>query len=226
MASSSTDRHAEPRTPAAHLPSSQAPSSSLTSTLSTPYLTTTSQLEYPCPLFLLSHYSRGALFGDDLFNRIEASVRGTHWEDDNSWDGAVTRGNIFIESVHRDSGPHSSEIMQAIYQEYFPLCSLRSIFVLSVVNADTLEAISAVMRNGVVDRVVLRFGSTGYQRMLGTVLGRMVACFVLGAYRPRSRRISVIEIFRISYNAGENRTQTWNLRFELQESGEEDVREE
>jgi hypothetical protein len=110
-------------------------------------------------------------------------------------------GAIFTDEMFRKEDYHPSEIMRAVYEKNFTLTSLRHIFVLDIENSDTRGLIKKKIYTGANSlsypdpeqpgRVWER-GTPEYQALLGTEIGKVMACFVLGAFGQGNRRISRI----------------------------------
>ncbi|KAJ5595351.1 uncharacterized protein N7459_001559 [Penicillium hispanicum] len=117
-----------------------------------------------------------------------------------NWRGRTGPGLIFIEDMERGKGsddPWISEITKAIYEKDFSIESLRSVFVLMVINADTKDFVTKHLysaANGLCwpDRTVRswKYDTPEYQALLGTRVGKVVAYLVLGAFDRGTRRIA------------------------------------
>lgn len=82
---------------------------------------------------------------------------------------------------------------------------------MNVRNEDTRGVLEReLLRSSDRKSCVFRYDSEGYQRVLGTELGKVVACFLLGAFAPGTRRISEIGILGDGTDGG-----VIHLRFEI-----------
>jgi hypothetical protein len=98
--------------------------------------------------------------------------------------------------LFRKEDYHPSEIMKAVYEKHFTLTSLRHIFVLDIENSDTRGLIKKKIYTGANSlsypdpeqpgRVWER-ATPKYQALLGTEIGKVMACFVLGAFGQGNR---------------------------------------
>ena len=117
----------------------------------------------------------------------------------NYWEGIMAPGCLFIEQMFRNSGPFASEISTLLYREHFPLDSLRHVFLMDIINADTKRFVATqlyVPSNGLSwpdpEHRVWELGTADFEVLLGTRLGGFVARLVLGAFEKGSRQISRI----------------------------------
>ncbi|KAJ5476326.1 hypothetical protein N7475_002055 [Penicillium sp. IBT 31633x] len=138
-----------------------------------------------------------------------------------TWEGQVAPGMLIIEEMKRTSGPYTSEISQAIYKHYFPIESLKYIYMLDVCNGDTKHFVTKRLyskSNGLYwpDGTIREWenGTPEFEGLLGTQLGRTAACVLLGAFERGTRRIARIR----TYHAYEG----LQIRFEIEEIGEVD----
>jgi len=121
-----------------------------------------------------------------------------------TWKGYTGPGVIFIDEVKRkdESVPPISQVTQAFYEKDFAMSTLRYVFVTYAINADTFDNFIRrqlyTARNNLQwppmdnDEQVWTFGTPEYDALLGTVIGRLVAHLVLGAFDRGTRRISQI----------------------------------
>ena len=141
-------------------------------------------------------------------------------QEDDVWMGRSAYGVLFIENILRTSGsdsPWISEISQAVYEEDFPIETLRHVFVTTVVNRDTLPFVNYLYHN---HREELDFGELkewtseddgeDFQALLGTRIGKIVAYLVLGAFERGTRRIARI----VTWRAGSPRS--LQMRFDIE----------
>jgi hypothetical protein len=141
-------------------------------------------------------------FSDNEVKKVVASERAlgadpTLWHR-NYVECCVAPGGIFIDSMFRKSGFYVSEILKAVYEEYFVLGGLRTVMVV-----DSPEETKLFVRNQLYPAKQLRWPDGGAQRywvhgtpefeaLLGTKVGRLVSRLVLGAFERGSKRISNI----------------------------------
>ncbi|KAJ5331369.1 hypothetical protein N7476_001152 [Penicillium atrosanguineum] len=96
--------------------------------------------------------------------------------------------------------PPMSQIIQAMYEKFFPISSLRYVFVTEVVNARTFHFIKRTLypENNMEwpSRMVRRyipstwdFGTPEYDALIGTPIGRTISYLVLQAYPRGTHRI-------------------------------------
>lgn len=114
----------------------------------------------------------------------------------NVWQGLTAPGILVIEEIKRKHGPYMSEISQAVYENSFPLESLKQVFMLDVENVDTVQFVSQRLYttlNGLEwpDETIRywEYGTPEFKGLLGTKIGKVVAHFVLGAFERGTRRI-------------------------------------
>ncbi|KAJ5357164.1 hypothetical protein N7541_004322 [Penicillium brevicompactum] len=122
------------------------------------------------------------------------------------WTGVVGPGVIFINNVERakcSDDPFISELTHAVYAQKFNLQDLKHIWVTDIQNHDTARFINNFIyaagteleypRDAV---ITWNSSSPQYNALLGTALGKMVGCFILGAFGQGVKRISQICLFR------------------------------
>ncbi|CAG8055720.1 unnamed protein product [Penicillium salamii] len=117
----------------------------------------------------------------------------------NVWTGQSGPGVLVIEEIKRKTGPYSSQISQAVYQNDFDPSTLKYIYFVDVENEDTLGFVKYQLytsSNGVVEqedeiteRYEWEYGSPEFDRLLGTKLGNHVAYLLMGAFKRGTRRI-------------------------------------
>ncbi|CAG8097414.1 unnamed protein product [Penicillium olsonii] len=120
----------------------------------------------------------------------------------NVWEGQTGPGVLVIEEIKRKSGPYSSEISRAIYENDFPVETLEYIYMVDVQEEGTLQFVKEQLytaSNGVVEqdeeiteRYEWEYGSPEFEGLLGTRLGAHVARLLLGAFERGTRRIQRI----------------------------------
>ncbi|KAJ5767221.1 uncharacterized protein N7511_004837 [Penicillium nucicola] len=107
------------------------------------------------------------------------------------WLGRTAPGVIFIEDIYHQRsapGPWISDLTKAVYENNFPLSSLRYIFFFNVVNPDTDQAARSVFDAcqplGSLNNSPFTWTapSAEFHALLGSRLGKMVSYFILGAY--------------------------------------------
>lgn len=122
------------------------------------------------------------------------------------WKSVLTMGGIFIQGVARDpasASPHASSILQAVYENWYPVQTLKHIFMIGVVNVDTLSVLPEIDD----DRERTWPADTEeYFALLGSPLGKLVAHFVLGVSDVVKFRISAVSIVEFD-----------SLRFDIEE---------
>lgn len=117
------------------------------------------------------------------------------------WEGLVAPGILAIEEIVRKTGPYSSEIAHAVYENFFPVDTLEQVFIMDVQNENTdrfivQELYTEVNGLGWPDEEVRYWqrDTPEFNALLGTDLGKVVASLVLGAFERGTRRISQIAI--------------------------------
>ncbi|KAJ5783315.1 uncharacterized protein N7518_008992 [Penicillium psychrosexuale] len=118
-----------------------------------------------------------------------------------TWKGQIAPGVLMIEEIKKIPGFFMSEVCQAIYQNYFPIDSLKYVYMIDVCNKDTRSFVMDELyteANGYTwekDTINCIPGTPEFEALLGTKLGRTVAHLVLGAFKRGTRRISQIKVF-------------------------------
>ncbi|CAG8313493.1 unnamed protein product [Penicillium nalgiovense] len=111
----------------------------------------------------------------------------------NEYEHRVARGVLVAERIYREDGPHWNEIARAQYLLDFNLKTLRHVIFTDIGNEETGPFIRHELyprfgvrwsQAGEVDCMVFRHGSAEYQELLGTKLGKAVACLILSSF-PR-----------------------------------------
>ena len=130
-----------------------------------------------------------------------------------SYDHCIVKGAIIASSIFRmDWGPRWSDIALALYKQDAAIDTLRYVFMIEVENDETLPLVRKVLyRNNDLPSPENRtttptihawnMNTPEFQQILGTQLGRAVACLVLGAWPIGTHQIT--------------RIHTWFLRGDL-----------
>ncbi|KAJ5569896.1 uncharacterized protein N7459_009326 [Penicillium hispanicum] len=118
------------------------------------------------------------------------------------WVGCTGPGVIVISDMNRPEGstaPPIAQVSQAFYERDFDLGLLKVVFMLYVVNDETLEFIRETLYTQLNNiswpgggRRSWDFGTPEYDALLGTRLGKLAAYLLLGAFNRGTRRISRI----------------------------------
>lgn len=118
------------------------------------------------------------------------------------WAGRIAKGVIFVTNMERTLGappPYTSQLIKAVYEDEFPLNTLRHIFFNVVVNEDTRYLIKELLYTD--DRGLAwpdrtrrnwEISTPVYRALLGSRIGRIAGYFVLGAFPRGTRQISRI----------------------------------
>jgi hypothetical protein len=136
---------------------------------------------------------------------------GANAEHTTHWRGFTGPGVLFINAVRRRRRtplhPHIAEFCKAVYEQDYPLTSLRYVFVTNVANTDTTAFIERYIprlneepeETGAWDTSseVTTYDSSSpeYLGLLGTRIGKMVGYFIIAAYGQGVKRISEISIW-------------------------------
>lgn len=130
----------------------------------------------------------------------------------------VTEGAIIAAAITRHHGPHWSEVALAHYTHVCPdINTLKYVYFADVVNIQTEPYVNKLYvdnRISVKDGAGARYwkyDTDEYKTLLGTAIGKGVACLVLGAWPRGTRRITQIKTF---YYDGEAQ-----LRFDIGQIG-------
>ncbi|CAG7955443.1 unnamed protein product [Penicillium salamii] len=117
----------------------------------------------------------------------------------NVWTGQSGPGVLVIEEIKRKTGPYSSQISQAVYENDFDPSTLNYIYFVDVQNEDTLDFVTDQLytpSNGVVEqddeiteRYEWEYGSPEFDGLLGTKFGNHVVYLIMGAFKRGTRRI-------------------------------------
>ncbi|CAI7645651.1 unnamed protein product [Penicillium glandicola] len=120
-----------------------------------------------------------------------------------TWEGQIAPGLLIVEEIKRTKGVFMSEVCQAIYANYFPIDTLKYVYMLDVCNQDTR---SFVINELYTESKGLdwpdnkpcdwKSGSPEFEALLGTKLGQTVARMVLGAFKRGTRHISRIRTYQ------------------------------
>ncbi|KAJ5504428.1 hypothetical protein N7463_007302 [Penicillium fimorum] len=120
----------------------------------------------------------------------------------------VARGILVAERLWKEDGPHWNEVARAQYLLDFNLKTLRHVVFTDVWNEETAPYIRQELyprlgvtwtQAGNVDCMVFEHSSTEYHELLGTQLGKGVACLVLSSF-PRGT-MKIARIFTWSNSA-------------------------
>lgn len=114
----------------------------------------------------------------------------------------VTRRAILITLMQRESGPHISEVLKAVYSYRYSINTIQHIYFDTVVEQATRNFITGVLWPNLagyyaLTRFEYRRGSAGYQGLLGTPLGRIVTCFILNSFGPGRYGVTRIVLFGV-----------------------------
>ncbi|KAJ5972412.1 uncharacterized protein N7479_002330 [Penicillium vulpinum] len=122
--------------------------------------------------------------------------------DANEFEHRVARGVLVAERLSREDGPHWNEIARAQYLLDFNLLTLRHVLFTDIGNDQTAPYIRHELyprRFGIewseardVDCMVFKHGSAEYQELLGTKLGKGVACLILSSFPRGTMKITRI----------------------------------
>ncbi|KAJ5925363.1 hypothetical protein N7454_008002 [Penicillium verhagenii] len=147
-----------------------------------------------------------------------------------NWYGVVGPGLLIIEVMNRIRNPHSFEevgdegaevppasaLAQAFYQRNYDIHTLRSVYVTTVINENTLDFIAEQLYPAVnlawhADGDNFRtwnYATPAYDGLLGTRIGKVIAYLVLGAFPRGTHRITRI----VTYDSGLGAA---NIRFDI-----------
>ncbi|KAJ6140899.1 hypothetical protein N7497_011792 [Penicillium chrysogenum] len=123
----------------------------------------------------------------------------------------------WIRRSRRSTAPHMSEFTKAAYEMYFPLSSLRYIFVTDISETDTVRCIRDEVYGSEglpypSDEQVVWGPSSEFHALLGTTMGRIVAAFILSAWGQGRKRVARI----LTFHDGEY-LQRLNMRFDIED---------
>ncbi|KAJ5230467.1 hypothetical protein N7489_011175 [Penicillium chrysogenum] len=119
----------------------------------------------------------------------------------NEYEHRVARGVLVAERIYRGDGPHWNEVARAQYLLDFNLNTLRHVVFIDIGNEETGPYIRhelyprfgvGWLQAGEVNCMVFRHGSAEYQELLGTKLGKAVACLVLSSFPRGTMQITRI----------------------------------
>lgn len=132
------------------------------------------------------------------------------------WKGRAAPGVLFIEHiVRRKWGPWSAELCKVAYEQVADLSTLKSVFVCHIINTDTRPQVKEV--SPAPELKVFTCGTTRYQTLLGTRIGKVVAYFILGAFGQGVKRIPRIAVWYVGM-----RQDVLQMRFDIEDVGQED----
>lgn len=125
-----------------------------------------------------------------------------HQVEISTWEGLIAPGVLIVEEIKRTKGVYMSEVCQAIYENHFPIDTLKYVYLLDVCNKDTRLFVRDELYteyNGLAwpDEQIRDWvsGTPEFEALLGTKLGQTVAHLVLGAFKRGTRRISRVRIY-------------------------------
>lgn len=115
------------------------------------------------------------------------------------WQGRIAKGVIFIETIERElhsrTSPWISSVTQAVYEQYFPMESLRHVFVTDIANAETDIVVRALYENRLPAKwnhhrvTIWDESNQDFPVILASRIGKVLAYMVLGAFARGTRRI-------------------------------------
>ncbi|KAJ5162213.1 hypothetical protein N7492_007605 [Penicillium capsulatum] len=117
----------------------------------------------------------------------------------------IGEGVLMIAMMFRCHGPYSSSMALVGYKHFFPLKTLRHVFVLDIENIDTKEFINEEYRpypkpelqtREDWEAVTVEYDSDDYQGLLGTEMGKRVATIVIEGFKKGTCNISRIVTWR------------------------------
>ncbi|KXG50965.1 uncharacterized protein PGRI_065370 [Penicillium griseofulvum] len=126
---------------------------------------------------------------------------GPNTHEANEFEHRVARGILVAERIYKEDGPYWSEVARAQYLLDFNLKTLRHVLFTDIGNDETAPYIRHELypRLGVmwsqardVDCMVFKHGSAEYQELLGTKLGKGVACLILSSFPRGTMKITEI----------------------------------
>ncbi|KAJ5770047.1 uncharacterized protein N7511_002098 [Penicillium nucicola] len=114
-------------------------------------------------------------------------------------------GVLIVALMYRADGPMWSDIAIAQYKSWFPIDTLRHIYIDNCTNVETDPLVTMLMggsrdewygispaQSKIQVPTVFEYGTPAYQAVLGSATGKAVAAFVLGAFPRGMWRISQI----------------------------------
>lgn len=126
------------------------------------------------------------------------------------WCGYTGPGLIFLLDVERkpdSSAPRISEVTKFVYEQTFNIDGLKYVFVQNIINRQTQAFIYDILytneRLGYTwgdhpgDQRIWERGSSVYQALFGTRIGKIVSYLVLASYPRGTRRIARVVTYRI-----------------------------
>ncbi|KAJ5740220.1 hypothetical protein N7493_000092 [Penicillium malachiteum] len=130
------------------------------------------------------------------------------------WIGDIAPDMIILRSVSRISAsdvPHLYDVALTLYNSLYTTPSaLRYIFAISVLSEENHDFFSGILYPRPIGNRhrVLTHGSEEYYEVMGTRIGRSVACLVLAGFRRGTRRIARVAVYQFN--------NVINLRFDLE----------
>lgn len=127
----------------------------------------------------------------------------------NSYRHIMGPGIIIATTIFRKEGPHWNEIARALYDSTFGIHSLKHVVFIDVVNMETEGYVSNGLYPGrkllteeqMKGYQTLHYGSSEYQKILGTSLGKAVACLVLSSFPRGNVHISRVLTWWSDYSS-------------------------
>jgi hypothetical protein len=158
---------------------------------------------------------REGISTSDEFRDVFIRRHGRDWDNHRRFSefGQKTREGIIIgEYIFRYHGYHWSEIALAQYRMDFDINTLRYVYFTQVINEETEPFVRKVLygKDGFAIASpprVWSYNTARYQEIMGTALGKAVACLVLAAWQRGTHQIERILTFL--------HRQELNLRFDI-----------
>lgn len=132
-----------------------------------------------------------------------------------TFSGRTGPGIIFVEVIRRKAGNefHISDLMKLAYEQDFPLCDLKYIFVETVINTDTSICYQDICQRHGINFLAAAtsswdWKSQEFKTLLGCGIGKAMASFILCAFGQGVKRIEHIMLWR------EDRE--LNMRFDIE----------
>ncbi|KGO43502.1 hypothetical protein PEX1_083010 [Penicillium expansum] len=119
----------------------------------------------------------------------------------NEFEHRIARGVLVAERIFREDGPHWNEVARAQYLLDFNLKTLRHVIFTDISNEETAPYIRHELyprfgatwsQSSKVGCMVFEHGSAEYQELLGTKLGKSVACLILSSFPRGTMKITRI----------------------------------
>lgn len=135
-------------------------------------------------------------------------------KDRNEYIGETAPGMIIMEHLWNKPGrhgPYTAQVAQAMYTHNFSLSDLCHIFVLTVMQTETLALTKKIYNTSRTDYMTLQYGTPDYQAVLGSKIGRTVVYLLLGAFPRGTARISKICLWQLEADA-----ESIEMQFDIQ----------